>query len=714
MATEGRRDCSVCIRLSSTAAYGYNACGLPVSVKYQMEDGTFMQETLSYDNMGRITASLREGSSPALTRSAEDTYDSVGRLLSCKEGNATESYGYDVLGNRVLKQLDGANKATYQYNALNQLVNRTEDDVQYSYGYDRRGNLIQEHRGEVQTHQYTYDATNHMTLGKNLENGTQTEYAYNALYMRIKNIQTIAGEDGFRTREISCLPDFLSRTDNELMTYEKGKYSLRTVFGRGYERLAGTAAVEAEAAGAELPGVEVVEKMYFQPDFYGSPLFALSGQGQVLRYAERGIWGELKQPADSGLNETGLEESLRFTSYGFDSVIGKHFAKARFYDGSQGRMLAVDPVRRGLNGYSYCDSDPVNYTDPTGEIFNILAGGGAGAIAGAVVGGVFGFGGSALSQILSGEDFNAREAFGAAANGAIVGGVRGALIGSGVGAGAALAADFGAGTLGSAAEQLIVNGRVSAKESLKDGLINAVTGRIYGNSKIESLGEALGRGAAAGGVTSGINYLSDAFTPRPGRLGGSTLNGLAGMMLMGAGSAFGRDPRRGCGTGNRDVDWIGERMAYGYQYGASQTAQKKSGFSFNLADFGKEIFVGAVTGGLASAAFYGAGKAVQALRGSIRSSCNFTSGKLMDGTSMKTNDVLNLASDFLGEGYTEPKAGSGRFISADGTRAFRMGESDILGRHGGGPHVNFEMLELNPIKPNKMQVITDIHIYLED
>ena len=61
--------------------------------------------------------------------------------------------------------------------------------------------------------------------------------------------------------------------------------------------------------------------------------------------------------------------------------------------------------------------------------------------------------------------------------------------------------------------------------------------------------------------------------------------------------------------GNRDADWIGERMAYGYQYGVNQTAQKKGGFSFDLADFGKEIFVGAVTGGLASAAFYGAGKA---------------------------------------------------------------------------------------------------------
>ncbi|MEY8268749.1 TNT domain-containing protein, partial [Lachnospiraceae bacterium 64-25] len=106
-------------------------------------------------------------------------------------------------------------------------------------------------------------------------------------------------------------------------------------------------------------------------------------------------------------------------------------------------------------------------------------------------------------------------------------------------------------------------------------------------------------------------------TPRPGRLGGSTLNGLAGMMLIGAGSAFGRDPRRGCGTGSWDVDWIGERMAYGYQYGLNQTAQKKSGFSF--AGFGKEVLAGAITGGLASAAFYGAGKAVEALAGSIRS-----------------------------------------------------------------------------------------------
>ena len=43
-------------------------------------------------------------------------------------------------------------------------------------------------------------------------------------------------------------------------------------------------------------------------------------------------------------------------------------------------MMSTDPVKRGLNAYRYCDNDPVNYVDPTGEITGILIG--------AVVGGL--------------------------------------------------------------------------------------------------------------------------------------------------------------------------------------------------------------------------------------------------------------------------------------------------------------------------------------
>ena len=58
--------------------------------------------------------------------------------------------------------------------------------------------------------------------------------------------------------------------------------------------------------------------------------------------------------------------------------------------------------------------------------------------------------------------------------------------------------------------------------------------------------------------------------------------------------------------------------------------------------------------------------------------------------------------------------GNGRFVSLDGTKSVRMGDSDITGKHGGGNHMNFEELIPNPNKPGKMQVESNYHIYLTD
>ncbi len=104
-------------------------------------------------------------------------------------------------------------------------------------------------------------------------------------------------------------------------------------------------------------------RTFFHSDIYGSPLFAMDGQGQMGQYVERGIWGDLKPGTEI---PSDLEENLRFTSYRHDPVIGKYFAQARFYDSTQGRMLGKDLIKRGLNPYPYCDNDPVDYTDPTG------------------------------------------------------------------------------------------------------------------------------------------------------------------------------------------------------------------------------------------------------------------------------------------------------------------------------------------------------------
>ncbi len=412
-----------------------------------------------------------------------------------------------------------------------------------------------------------------MAVGKNLENGEKTSYTYNALGMRTNLTQTLLGKDAFKTREISYLPDYLNGTANDLMAYEQGFGITRTIYGNGYTRLSqkvtafgagegeagsGTGAVPSET----LIGTEVIGKTYFQPDIYGSPLFASNEQGQVLRYAERNIWGDLKLPVHYDLNISGIEDSLRFTSYAYDPVIGKYFAQARFYDSRQGRMLSKDPIKRDINGYPYCNNDPVK---------------------------------------------------------AIVGAVKGAVVGSGVGLPLAIAADFAAGTIGSAVEQGISEGVVDAGKSIAGGLTNAVNGLIYGNGALQSLKEAAKKGAKSGMFTSGINYLADVMSPQFRAVRNPRIQyqgGADGMLRP-------RDPKRGCVPSDPGIGSLRYGRDYGYQYNvpvSNEESQSRRGFS--LWDFGKEVVLGAVTGGMAGATFYGAGRAVSALKESIKGGSN--------------------------------------------------------------------------------------------
>ena len=556
-----------------------------------------------------------------------------------------------------------------------------------------------------------------MVSGKNLENGEKTSYTYNALGMRTNLTQTLLGKDAFKTREVSCLPDYLSGTANDLMAYEQGFGITRTIYGNGYTRLSqkvtafgagegeagiGTGVAAGSFTGAEnaagtvilqgmlpartdagaatpetLIGTEVIGKTYFQPDLYGSPLFASNEQGQVLRYAERNIWGDLNLPVHNDLNISGIEDSLRFTSYAYDPVIGKYFAQARFYDSRQGRMLSKDPIKRDINGYPYCNNDPVNCVDPTGEIANVLIGGAIGGL----VGGAFGFANSAVSQLMSGKGFDSGKAWGAAANGAIVGAVKGAVAGSGVGLPLAIAADFTAGTLGSVAEQAISEGVVDAGKSIAGGLTNAVNGLIYGNGALRSLREAAVKGAASGALTSGINYLADVTSPQPAARrspGIQYQGGAAGMFRP-------RDPKRGCVPSDPSIGSLRYGRDYGYQYNvpvSGEESQNRRGFS--LCDFMKEMLTGAVTGGMAGATFYGAGRAVSALKESIGDKS--ATRILYRGDRASASPDIIFENGFTPKGthndallHTKSNATAGNFISTTSEQAIA---TDFAGRNG--------------------------------
>ncbi len=89
----------------------------------------------------------------------------------------------------------------------------------------------------------------------------------------------------------------------------------------------------------------------------------------------------------------------------------------------QGRMHGTDPVKRGLNGYAYCDNDPVNRVDPDGEIANLairMIGGAKGVMISSGFGAVAMFAGNfaartagnMLNRAIGGEKQNFRRACG--------------------------------------------------------------------------------------------------------------------------------------------------------------------------------------------------------------------------------------------------------------------------------------------------------------
>ena len=78
---------------------------------------------------------------------------------------------------------------------------------------------------------------------------------------------------------------------------------------------------------------------------------------------------------------------------------------------------------------------------------------------------------------------------------------------------------------------------------------------------------------------------------------------------------------------------------------------------------------------------------------------------------MSEDEILDTASDYLGAGYRD--MGNGRYLSADGTRQFRMGPGELNGTHAGGPHVNFETLIPNPARPGRMMPGQNSHVYID-
>ena len=146
--------------------------------------------------------------------------------------------------------------------------------------------------------------------------------------------------------------------------------------------------------------------------------------------------------------------------------------------------------------FSYCENNPVNRSDPSGEMFGELIGG-------ALLGGVINVAATCLIAGLTGEDISTGILVGAFVGGAI----GGALTFSYAGKVAAAAVNAVAGAVGYITTQAIDGKEVTFGGAAKAALSGAVTGAISGGGVFSNTDVA-----SAANTYNGLRYISKSRT----------------------------------------------------------------------------------------------------------------------------------------------------------------------------------------------------------
>ena len=275
---------------------------------------------------------------------------------------------------------------TYGYDDLGRLISETtvdnnETDV-INYTYDNRGNrATMTKNGTVTT--YTYDMNNRLTAeqtGSNVKtftydaNGNQLVAQYNLNYAGsyeydLFGRQTRHTSDGLLYTEYSYRADGLRHSVDNTIHIWDGTDIVADVKSAGITIYArGNGLIYTDTAGV---------RTYYHQNGRGDVILLTDGIGTIVKSYEYDAFGREWDAVATDNNP------FRYCGEYYDKRTETVYLRERYYDSADGRFTQEDPIRAGTNWYIYCDGNPVNRIDPSGQFWiTALA---VAAIVGAVV-----------------------------------------------------------------------------------------------------------------------------------------------------------------------------------------------------------------------------------------------------------------------------------------------------------------------------------------
>ena len=322
----------------------------------------------------------------------------VGGITSVKAGMdgtvADLDFTFDSIGNIVQRRdLAQAVTETFQYDVLNRLTEYAiAGGVTKTVTYDVLGNITS--KSDVGAYAYASNKPHQIISISGIVN---TFYAYDA------NGNTLAGNGRtYQWNSFNKIVTVLRGANFSLMDYDSGHARMRevtneetTVYFRGAglraEKVTGVSSGNSVwklylQGGGKLIGQRIeagvtTTTSYFVADHLGSIAVIMDELGGVKERLAYDAWGKRRYPdgSDDPTWSITSESSRGFTGHEHMDEVGLINMNARLYDPQVGRFVSPDPYIQSVtdsqsyNRYAYVRNNPLSYTDPTGNFWEILA-----------------------------------------------------------------------------------------------------------------------------------------------------------------------------------------------------------------------------------------------------------------------------------------------------------------------------------------------------
>ena len=299
---------------------------------------------------------------------------------------------YDSNG-RLVKILDSGSstttRATYGYDQQGQLTSATVGGTRYTYTYDTAGNIQSKKVGSTTTN-YTYgnSAWRDLLTAYNggsitYSGGNPTKYYDGSTFTWMQGRRLATAKVG--STNISYAYDMAGVRSSK--TVGSTKYDFTTLSGLVTRQTGGGKTIDFVYDENNQP----LAMKYNNTLYY----YVLNAQGDVVRIvnSSRSVvasytydpWGKIISSSGTLADIN----PLRYRGYYYDSETGFYYLQSRYYDPEIGRFINADSYAStdatGLlstNMFAYCENDPVNKSDPTGEVAPILVAMAGGALVG--------------------------------------------------------------------------------------------------------------------------------------------------------------------------------------------------------------------------------------------------------------------------------------------------------------------------------------------